>query len=383
MARAWIILLACGMLAACGNPLAGVERISDVTLAEGEAVPAALPSAEEVSNPEPVLGRLIEEAQVPEASAVPEAEIPAPEARPRGLLSRVWATVRPEPEPVPAPAPDLPVDAPAAAPEETPSLADADADPATEVAEPVDPDPATDVAAADRPASELPPVAEDAPARTGLFGLFRRPAPSGEETRTASLSPQPSGPAPAGIAPGAERGSRFGTRQNRPARRGADTRDVTYGTVLPYGQIARVCDAKRQPLGRKMDKAPRTRGFTLYDSNPDSEGPRTWYVTGFSDGCPRQFTAALAVFGSPSMHEQLRYGRPATEYPYSDTDQAYERIKSRICGVGKRKPCGSRIGTLERNTIFISTYERFGDNARWADVLLHDGEVMAKVIKTP
>ena len=59
------------------------------------------------------------------------------------------------------------------------------------------------------------------------------------------------------------------------------------------------------------------------------------------------------MFGAPSMHEQLRYGQPSEEYPYSDTDKAYEKIKSQICRVGKRKPCGSAISRLERDTVFI------------------------------
>ena len=105
-------------------------------------------------------------------------------------------------------------------------------------------------------------------------------------------------------------------------------------------------------------------------------------MTGFSDGCPRQVTAALAIFGAPSMHEQLRYGLPSDEYPYSDTDKAYEGIKARMCGKPKGKPCGSRIKSVERNTVFISTYERFGDTARWSDMLVHNGAVLAKTIKS-
>ncbi len=165
---------------------------------------------------------------------------------------------------------------------------------------------------------------------------------------------------------------------------GIDLLDVPVGAVMPYGSVARVCDAKGRDMGSQIDKAPeRGSGFTLYDSNPKSTGARTFYMTGFADGCARQFTAALAMFGAPSMHEQLRYGRPAEEYPYSDTDQAYEKVKSQICRVGKRKPCGRAIGRLEKDTVFVSTYENFGNNARWADILLHNGQVMAAAIKTP
>lgn len=225
-----------------------------------------------------------------------------------------------------------------------------------------DPDPQT----APAPDAATPPA--DPEKRRGLLGLFRGNAVADDTVQTASLTPDATG---RGI---------FGTA--RPA--GIDMLDVPVGAVLPYGSVARVCDATPRNMGRKIDKAPaRGSGFTLYDSEPQSTGARTFYVTGFADGCARQFTAALAMFGAPSMHEQLRYGRPAEDYPYSDTDEAYEKVKRQICRVGKRKPCGSAIRRLERDTVFVSTYENFGNNARWADILLHDGQVMAAAIKTP
>lgn len=164
---------------------------------------------------------------------------------------------------------------------------------------------------------------------------------------------------------------------------GVDAPDVPLGAALPFGQVASVCAAKGTKLGKEIDRFPkRGSGYRLYDSNPATTAPRTFYVTGFRDGCPRQFTAALAVFGAPSMHEQLRYGLPSEEHPYSSTDKAYEGIKAKICGKPKGRPCGSRIKSIERNTVFISTYEHFGDTARWADMLVHDGAVLAKTIKS-
>jgi len=161
------------------------------------------------------------------------------------------------------------------------------------------------------------------------------------------------------------------------------TKDIAFGTVLPFGEVGRVCEARTRPLGKRIDKAGGGRGYALLDSKPGHTGPRTFYVTGFSDGCPRQFTATLALFGAPSMHEKLRYGQASTKYPYSETDKAYERVKAKVCGVTRRKPCGAKINRLERNTVFISTYERFTNNGRWADILVHDGKVMAASVKTP
>lgn len=160
--------------------------------------------------------------------------------------------------------------------------------------------------------------------------------------------------------------------------------DVPPGHLLPFGEIGRDCTAKPARVGKLVDKAARKgRGYALYDTAPDSTAPRIFYVTCFSDNCPRQFTAALALFGDPAFHEQLRYGLPADEYPYSSTDQAYETLKRRVCNVGPTIPCGDRVDRLSRNTTFISAYENFTDNARWADMLLHDGTVLATALKTP
>lgn len=163
---------------------------------------------------------------------------------------------------------------------------------------------------------------------------------------------------------------------------GPDARDVNVGTSLPFGEIARVCAARGTALGREVARFPeRGRGYRLHDSAPGTTAPHSFYVTGFRDGCPRQFTAALAIFGAPSMYEQLRYGNGSKDRHSSATDKAYERVKSQVCSVPRRKPCGRKIKSLERDTVFISAYERFEDNARWADILVHDGTVLAANIK--
>ncbi|SDO99030.1 hypothetical protein SAMN05216196_11537 [Lutimaribacter pacificus] len=203
------------------------------------------------------------------------------------------------------------------------------------------------------------PVAETqaAPAeRRGLFGLFGGGArdTKGEGTQLASLDPD---------AP--------------------DGRVIAPGLLLPYGEVARVCDMPRRDMGREVAKYPeRGPEYRLYDSAPGSTAPHSFYLTGFPDGCARQFTGALAMFGSPAMHEQLRYGAPAGSLPYSDTDKAYEKIKRKVCGVGRNKPCGARVSRLERDTAFLTVYEHFGDNARWATILLHGGAVVARDVKS-
>ncbi|SPF80022.1 hypothetical protein PRI8871_01824 [Pseudoprimorskyibacter insulae] len=162
-----------------------------------------------------------------------------------------------------------------------------------------------------------------------------------------------------------------------------DYREVGPGVVLPYGEMARLCGVPANKLGAKVAKYPeRGSGYTLYDSAPNGTSLRNYYVTGFDDGCARQFTAALALFGPPQMHELLRYGLPAKVQPYSATDAAYETLKRQICKVAKGKPCGEKLDQVGRNTVFVSAYDKFEGSQRWHNILLHDGEVVAIDVKS-
>ena len=130
----------------------------------------------------------------------------------------------------------------------------------------------------------------------------------------------------------------------------------------------------KRKLGKVIHKAS---GYAIHDSNPRSVEPHSFYLTGFSDGCARQLTAALVMFGSASMHEMIRYGLPSETQPYSKTDKSYEKIKRSVCSVGKRKPCGAKVKLIEKNTVFVSYYNNFKANRVWANILLHDGWVVA------
>lgn len=156
-------------------------------------------------------------------------------------------------------------------------------------------------------------------------------------------------------------------------------RDVPFGTDIAYGSVVRLCGVPDKRLGKKIaqypEKAPL---YRLYDSDTKSKDPRSFYVTGFADGCVRQFTAALAVFGSVRMHEMLRYGLPAEVQPYSETDKAYEKLKRQICGKPRRKPCGPGLSVMEQDTVFLSVYERFDSNIHWMNLLLHRGQILAE-----
>lgn len=309
------------LLAGCGDPLSDVPKLSEVELADDTPV-AEL--------------------------AAPEGEAETPVARP-GLLRGLLGGGPPQ-----------------------------DAGPAV-------PDtPANDVVAAvdnAKPGNTAP-----APAQRGLFGLFgARPEPATDpagQTEIAALPDPEKTPGPVADIP-RKRGL-FGLSSPRnDVENKPPPPSVPPGTLLSFGVVKPVCDLPRAKRGKETGAFPaRGKTWRLYDTAPGKTTPHPFYITGFDDGCARTFTAAVAVFGSPEMHELLRYGLPAKVQPYSETDKVYEKIKRQVCKVGKGKPCGTRIRQLEKTTVFVSAYEKFGNNGTWFNMLLHDGEIAATDLKS-
>jgi hypothetical protein len=155
--------------------------------------------------------------------------------------------------------------------------------------------------------------------------------------------------------------------------------DVPFEATVSFGAIARVCEAKGKPLGDLVDTAS-IGDFQIYDTAPEGITIRKFYLTGFSDDCPRQFTASTAAFGTPSMYEALHYGKDT--FVYGATDAAYDKIKESICGAPAGEPCGRKIKALDKSTVFVSAYDLTGDSERWTDFLIHDGSVVATALKT-
>ncbi|MCP3968945.1 MAG: hypothetical protein GY717_01220 [Rhodobacteraceae bacterium] len=146
--------------------------------------------------------------------------------------------------------------------------------------------------------------------------------------------------------------------------------------LLPFGQVLRACGVKRSDMGKVVARTNSAGGFKLHDPNPSSAEPRSQFLTGFRDGCARQFTASLALFGSPSVHEATRYN-PLNTNPYTATDTAYEKIKNRICGVRKGEFCPDKRATrLEKAAAFVSIYRGFGDTGEWMEIFLHKGQLV-------
>ncbi|PZX16188.1 hypothetical protein LX81_02039 [Palleronia aestuarii] len=154
---------------------------------------------------------------------------------------------------------------------------------------------------------------------------------------------------------------------------------VTSSGPLAPGEVGTACGLSRTARGVEVAAAPetgRTR-WRIHDTAPGSTAPRTQYVTGFTDNCARQVTAALLLFGSPLVHETLRYD-PSNRVPYSDLDRAYEQVKGRVCGVGAGVPCpAGRIDALERRTTFVTIYPTFGATTGLVILLIDGGRIVA------
>ena len=152
---------------------------------------------------------------------------------------------------------------------------------------------------------------------------------------------------------------------------------------LSYGDIVPACETPQTALGTEVARYPeRGRGDRLYDTSPGDTALRPHFLTGFSDGCPRKFLAALAIFGGPAAYETTR-ASSAGAAPRSETDVEYEAIRRRVCAAPLGQTCPARrFSRLESRAVFVSVYQRFGTNPTWADMLIYDGEVIAKDFKS-
>lgn len=407
--RFLVTLVVLSGLAGCGDPLRKVERLEDVDIAETtKTVDVAAPKTD-TENPTPGLLSALFKRKPAEEAAEPaedsaDAALPVPndaatgdaeaiaEQVAGGLETSVDTDGSAEPVAKVEPKPERKgllgwlrgsSDASEGA-AKTPELVEAKAtvsEAQPDVSAPVS-ESAAPVAAAEATATQLAAgtseAVKDAPKKGGLASLFRRsdrePKAEADETgeeETAALKPR-------------ENQGLFGRNTRGSARKasGPDARVVPVGTRLPYGEVARVCDAGPRQFGKEIARYPdKGRGYRLYDSYPGAVNQRNFYLTGFKDRCARVFTAALVVFGSAGMHEQLRYGRPAKIQPYSNTDKSYEKVKSKVCRVKRGKPCGKALNKLEKNTVFVSFYDRFGGSSRWGNFLLHNGVLVARDIK--
>lgn len=165
----------------------------------------------------------------------------------------------------------------------------------------------------------------------------------------------------------------------------ADTSGKKSAKPPRFGTVQKTCGVRRGSLGKQVATWPEkgAKIFRLYDSNPESIAVRDFYLAGFRDGCIRHLRASIVFFGAPSTHETVRYDPMNRDIAQSPTDQAYEEIKRRICGVPRGKPCGpQRIARLEATTVFVTAYDDFGSSTRWAEFLLNKGKLAGVSLKS-
>lgn len=213
--------------------------------------------------------------------------------------------------------------------------------------------------------------------RPRLFGFLRKRVPgevASEPTPTEVMLAQPTGDRQPSL-----------TDEEIAARGDVIIEVPDTGFALPatsgFGAFAPVCGLRKGEMGIEVAQSPGEGTYRLYDTAPSSALPRLQYVTGFKDGCARQFYAALALFGEPVVHETKRYDR-SNKRPYSVADEAYEKVKARVCRVARGEFCPeNRLGRLGRDVALLTAYPSFGGNAEWMDVVLFKGTVAGYAVE--
>ena len=238
------------------------------------------------------------------------------------------------------------------------------------------------------------PEKADTVKRAGLFGFLRNrePAPnlaSGplaadpypeEDTESLVLAAA----APPTETPRGGLAEMFSMRAEAaaPPNPGFDP-NATNSGLIPFGEVIKVCGLPKREFGTEVARSGNDGTFRLYDTDPIGTLQRAQFLTGFKDGCARRFTGALAMFGSFDVHEAKRYSK-SNKTPYSNVDLAYEKVKSRICGVGRGKPCTeSKAERLYREVTFVTVYRAFGGADEWMELMLHKGDLVSYATLDP
>lgn len=328
--RFGVVVFSVMLLSGClGTP--ELPLLSDVELAEDTAVTGLV--APDTPAPETVLEELQSVENVPE---VPAVEV-VPEKPRRGLAALFGRRKARQEQADIAAIPD---------------------------AAPVDVDAVSDAPAADTKAADIP-VSEVADAQAKVV------PETDEPVLVAAAQPQEkSRPARKGL---------FGPRRAKSDQ----APKIDPNVLLPFGQIGSACGIRGKALGKEVDKFPaRGKGYKLYDTDPATTGPRTHYITGFKDGCPRRFTASLALLDSPVLHEQLLSAEGDKGQHATSADIAFQKVRAKVCRTGRGKACPEKhIAKMEKNMAFVTTYERFGGAARWTEILLHNGTIKANALQ--
>ncbi len=347
------------VVAGCGNPLDRMPRLSEMALSKDA------PKVDALADPDApgIVAQVRAGQQAADDTPAPDSAGATP--RKRGLLGFLRRAPKGDSDASQAPAVTTPNG-------------------------PTTPPPSSGSAIATGPAVVPAPDASAPPRRAGLLGLFSRkkvtePAP---DDRLASAEvDEPSAQAPADT-PTAKprRAGLLGLFGGGGSAGSASVVDELAGTTGPlaFGVLRRVCNLSGSDRGKQVARHPGRGGrYRIYDSQPGKSSAHAFYITGFSDNCAREVTAAFAVFGGAALHETLRYSTSSKRRSWGDVDNAYERIKGQVCGARRGKPCGKQLNQLERSTVFLTVYESFSDRSRWTNLLLHNGRIVASELKAP
>ncbi|MCA0042717.1 hypothetical protein [Celeribacter litoreus] len=241
------------------------------------------------------------------------------------------------------------------------------------------------VAESEEGAVEAPAEAEVS--KSGFFSFLKPKSPAtSTDVEEIAFSPRPETfgveqeVAPSELTAHAPKKSIFGFLSGGEKEEVAPVSTVKTGEVLPFGEIGVNCEISKRKMGKKVEQSPSTGSaqWKLYDSDAESTEPRSQYITGFSDGCARQVTASLVMFGSAQFHEFLRY-EDSNDTRWSDADKAYEKIKRQSCGVGRGKPCpADQRGPLDQQVAFVTVYPQFESGNAWVELLLNAGELVSE-----
>lgn len=143
---------------------------------------------------------------------------------------------------------------------------------------------------------------------------------------------------------------------------------------IETGPVAKACGTRGKALGKVVEKGPGN--WKLHDTVPGSTAVRDFYLTGFSDGCPRKVTGAVAMFGSVELYELVHYGPVGMEPKGTETDRAYARMRAKACGSAS-KACKARgVKKLSKQAIFVDVYASHAGSTRY-ELLMTRGKLAA------
>ncbi len=179
-------------------------------------------------------------------------------------------------------------------------------------------------------------------------GLFGRRAPKPETTTPDTTKPEAAPPDPAIAIPAA---------------------------LVPSDLSAAprvLCGPEARSPGKTTAEAA---GFRLHDPAPGSVSPRAVRITGFADGCAREITGAVVLFGRPALYELTRGAQ--RKQASGPTDIAYDALKSKVCGGP------ATCAAVQDRAVFVTAHGKAGEDTRWVQMLLADGALLASEVKTP